>query len=614
MFFFPKAVHSYHFINLAVQNSTFNLNLKGIQLQYSGLAAITGNTFLIPASNELDFGEFDAQEPFGIYLIGSTGYEVEENIFYSNEIHKNVGIAIRNSGNYANRIKNNSFHTLEAAVIAMKDNRFDPSEGASYYEGLQFLCNEFGDDVNELNYSIALTLEGEVAMFQGVLGGNGAGNTFLPLCTPGTTDREFYVDETTPITSVVIYIPFEEDETRPDCNTQTMVVVPLVTESFDNPFHCPSNIAGDGIISEFNEKFRQNKTILNTLKAVYMGEADGGDTQYLLNLINESSISSFDLRNELLASSPDLTDRVMIEALEREPAMNPWHISQVLLANSPLPRNVINVLEHSDIDPYYQELVKDGQNGGMSNTTIKQMELAHYFGLMDGARMDYIRLAHSNDSSQAWNDSIIHYLSTNITTGNLQILLSYHLAQKQFQQSIDLLADAQSYGWSQDYTDVMQVVLDAFQDSAGADDVIRTNQTMLQAIATGDDRDAHLAQAVLEAFDRGDYELPIVLPESVPKSLKQHNKKTSKSSLASIHPNPAKHQVYLNWKLPADMNPEKVMLSVYNIQGKLVLSNTLNQQVGIQEINVSNFNTGLYLYQLRYDNILLHSDKFEVLR
>jgi hypothetical protein len=233
---------------------------------------------------------------------------------------------------------------------------------------------------------------------------------------------------------------------------------------------------------------------------------------------------------------------------------------------------------------------------------------------MDGARMDYIRLAHSNDSTQSWNDSIIHYLSTNITSGNLQILLSYHLAQKQFQQSNDLLDDAQSYGWSQDYTDVMQVLLDAFQDSAGADDVIRTNQTMLQAIATGDDRDAHLAQAVLEAFDRGEYELPIVLPESVPKSLKQQNKKTYKSFLASVHPNPAKHQVYLNWNLPQDMNYEKVFLSVYNIQGKLVLSNTLNQQVGIQEINVSNFNTGLYLYQLRYENILLHSDKFEVLR
>jgi hypothetical protein len=29
---------------------------------------------------------------------------------------------------------------------------------------------------------------------------------------------------------------------------------------------------------------------------------------------------------------------------------------------------------------------------------------------------------------------------------------------------------------------------------------------------------------------------------------------------------------------------------------------------------IVNFNTGLYLYQLRYENILLHSDKFEVLR
>jgi hypothetical protein len=607
-------VKSLGFDNISVKNSTFNLNLKGIELRYSGLAAITGNTFLVPSTNEIDFGGNPAQEPYGIYLIGSTGYEVEENIFYANEIHENVGIAIRNSGNYSNKIENNYFHTLEAAIVAMKDNRFDPAEGASNFEGLQFLCNEFGDEQNILNYSIALTDEGEVSMFQGVLGGNGAGNTFYPVCPFGTTDREFYVEETTPIISPVSYVPFAQDFTRPDCNTQTMVGVNLSDIEFEPPIHCPSNISSDGSISVFRESFKTNKSILNTLKEVYQGTADGGDTEYLLVLINESSISSFDLRNELLASSPDLTDRVMIEAIERDPAMNPWHISQVLLANSPLPQSVINVLERSDIDPYYQELVKDGQNGGMSNTTIKQMELAHFFGLMDGARLDYIRLAHSNDSTQAWNDSIIHYLSTNITTPNLQILFSFHLAQKQFQQAEDLLEDAQSYGWSQDYTDVMQVLLAALQDSIGADNVIRTNQTMLQAIASGDDRDAHLAQTVLEAFDRGNYDQPIVLPDPQPKILKQRNKKTSKSSLASVHPNPAKDQIYLNWKLPNDMNPEKVMLSVYNIQGKLVLSNTLNQQVGILEINVNNLNTGLYLYQLRYEHILLHSEKFEVLR
>jgi len=183
------------------------------------------------------------------------------------------------------------------------------------------------------------------------------------------------------------------------------------------------------------------------------------------------------------------------------------------------------------------------------------------------------------------------------------------------QQSADLLSNSSTYGWPQDDQDVMNLLLDAVQDTLGAENTIRANQTILESIAADSTRDALLAQAVLETYGLANYDHDIVFPNSQPKSLKQRNKKpVSKSILASVHPNPAKNQIYLNWKLPEGMNPEKVSLVVYNIQGRQMLSNFLNQQVGIQEINVSNFNTGLYLYQLRYEHILLHSEKFEVLR
>ena len=78
--------------------------------------------------------------------------------------------------------------------------------------------------------------------------------------------------------------------------------------------------------------------------------------------------------------------------------------------------------------------------------------------------------------------------------------------------------------------------------------------------------------------------------------------------------NPAKNTVYLNWRLPEEMNAEQVRLLVYNTQGVQLRSENLNGQVGIQEINISNWASGLYIYQLRHEEILLHSEKFEVLR
>lgn len=241
--------------------------------------------------------------------------------------------------------------------------------------------------------------------------------------------------------------------------------------------------------------------------------------------------------------------------------------------------------------------------------------MSYFKAKKEGARRDYVSLAYANDSTLVWNDSIIHYLSLDANVHELKTLLAYNLMRGHIQQSTDLLNNASTYGWSQDFQDVMNVLLDASQDSLGAENTIRANQTLLESIAADSTHDALLAQAVLETYGLATYEHDIVFPNPQPKSLKQRNKKPQfKSSLASVHPNPAKNQIYLNWKLPEGMNPEKVMLTVYNIQGKRVLTNSLNQEIGIQEINVSNYPTGIYLYQLQYEGILLHSEKFEVLR
>ena len=62
------------------------------------------------------------------------------------------------------------------------------------------------------------------------------------------------------------------------------------------------------------------------------------------------------------------------------------------------------------------------------------------------------------------------------------------------------------------------------------------------------------------------------------------------------------------------MNAENVQLLVHNAQGVQVHTERLKGQVGISEINVSNWPSGLYIYQLHHEQIKLHSEKFEVLR
>ena len=621
-------VKSFGFDDIKIANNTFIGNLGGVSLRYSGLAEVVENTFVVSDPSDLNWPEGEAADiPFGLYIGGSTGYEVKENLFYSSNIHKNVGLAIRNSGNFFNQIGfNNEFHTLEVGALAMGDNRFDPAEGALQATGLVFRCNDFGIEVGQdtyldLNYAIALTDEGEIAMHQGVISAEipGAGNRFYPECPPATTDREFYVDESTPELSYHNYIPFAQPETRPDCNTGLPYigvmasVIPFVKEE-----HCPSDLSSNGVIDNFRERYYQNKAIYNALLEVYKDTVNGGDTQFLLDLIEDEFVSSFNLRNELLLASPRVTDRVLIAAIERNPAMNPWHIAQVLLANSPLPQNVLTALSRSDFDDYYIELVEDGQNGGVSHTMIMESELAYFDGLKEAARMDFVRQAFRQDSTLALNDSIIHYLSEDVNDEQLKTLMTYHLKRGQYQQAEALLAQAPNLRWTNDYVDVISIVVEALKDTTSADAVIAANETTLLAVANEHSAEAYLAQSVLEAYDMASFSDIIVMPGSQPRSMKTKKEKESsvfkRKSLASVHPNPTRDMAYLNWKLPEGMPSHEVSISVYSMHGQPLMVDFLNAEVGIREINTANWAPGLYLLQLRHDERLIESIRFEVIR
>jgi hypothetical protein len=620
------AVKSLGFDDIKISENTFTGNLGGVSLRYSGLAEVVENTFVVSDPSDLNWPEGEAaKEPYGLYLGGSTGYEVEENLFYSSNIHKNVGLAVRNSGNHFNQIGfNNEFHTLEAGALVMGDNRYDPAEGATQATGLIFRCNDLGVQVSpgeylDLKYSIALTNEGEVSMHQGGITAEvpGAGNRFYPVCPPATTDREFYVDDSSPELSYVNYIPFAQPETRPDCNTGLPYVgVQLSVEEFDKDVHCPSELSSGGVIGDFRDRYYQNKATYATLLEVYKDTVNGGDTQFLLDLIDDEFVSSFELRNELLLASPRVTDRVLIAAIERDPEMNPWHVAQVLLANSPLPQNVLTALNRSDFDDYYKELVEDGQNGGVSNTMIMESELSYFDGLKESARMDFVRQAFRQDSTLALNDSIIHYLSDDADDEQLKTLMAYHLKRGQYQQAEALLAQAPNLRWTNDYVDVISIVVDALKDTASADVVIAANETTLLAVANEHSSEAYLAQSLLETHGLAEYDEVIVMPGLQPRSMKVEKENTAikRKALASVHPNPTKDMAYLNWRLPEGMPPHEVSMGVYSVHGQRLLVDFLNAEVGIREINTANWAPGLYLFQLRHDERLIESIRFEVIR
>lgn len=219
-------------------------------------------------------------------------------------------------------------------------------------------------------------------------------------------------------------------------------------------------------------------------------------------------------------------------------------------------------------------------------------------------------------STLALNDSIIHYLSDDADDEQLKLLMAYHLKRGQYQQAEALLAQAPNLRWTTDYVDVVSVVVDALKDTSGADGVISSNETTLFAVASEHSPEAYLAQSVLETYELAEYEEIIVMPGVQPRSMQAHedNQIKKRKALASVHPNPTKDMAYLNWRLPEGMPPHEVSMAVYSVHGQRLLVDFLNAELGIREINTANWAPGLYLFQLRHDERLIESIRFEVIR
>ena len=227
-----------------------------------------------------------------------------------------------------------------------------------------------------------------------------------------------------------------------------------------------------------------------------------------------------------------------------------------------------------------------------------------------------VQVTLSGASTHVWNDSIIHYLGSDASPHLMKTMMSYHIKRNQWQSAQDLLGEASNLRWSSDYVDLVGILIDALSDSANAYDVIANNTTQLLAIATDNSTEAFLAQSILEAYELAEFPDYIEMPTTGTTKLFKDKKNVKEpiKPIASMHPNPAKDMIYLNWRLPEGMPPQSTSVVIYNGQGVQLLTRSITSEVGIEEINTTNWPSGLYIYQLLHNHKPIHHGKFEVLR
>ena len=611
-----------------ITRSRFDRCGGGVYLSSSVFSRITENTFLVP---DIDFAQKGVPASYGTYLESSTGFELEENVYTgeNNTVHPKVGAIFRNCGPEFNEYYRNSFANFKndgansVGTLIMGDNF--GVEG-----GLKFKCNTYSADPDQLNdLDIAINGVGaRIAMNQGTNedASTLAGNTFANFTGTdcgGADERHLFVDaDAVNGLNVFTYWHHWEQpdlELRPHCVSAPIVEddpdpslnwIRGTTYQYNSNNTCLEELGRHKSYSEAIAELGDVKSDYALLKEVYGDWSDGGDTDGLKDFILDASNGSYALRNRLMLVAPKVSHELWELAFQRVPAMDPWHLAQALMANSPLELETMVLLDSSLVNPYYKQLVLDGQNGGVSMHSIYKGELSALYGRKSRAAADASALALGAESQGKIDSALMVLDGSELEDEGVfrAALLHWEGDHTGVRVVIDeqLAAEPTASFWT--IQDLAYEQLETNKDLAELDAaVVQQLQTMSQSMGAG----AAEAQAWLTVLGEP-YDEPVILPD-LSKRAKPHAPQRSAFTWAplSVFPNPSDGLLNIAYEVPPEV--QRAEVRVMDALGQLIFSDELSG-TGVVRMDVPVHATGLRIVALYFDGHLIGTEKVQMMK
>ncbi len=407
-----KATGSSTINNVSVTDASFDDNVTGIMIGAIDNAAITRSDFEVGSST---IPSSTSSNHEGIVMIDSDGFVVENNSFSESTTaaFTTRGIRVTEAGESNNEIYRNSFEQIDNGVLGEGKNR----SGDALY-GLQFLCNDF---LNIDEYDIDITsnsLFAPVIATHGVRGFQGnltlsfsfsAGNEFWHQSSPAENDIRNYGGN-------VIDYRHTGGITQP-LSISSKVVPALTSASNANP--CPAYTPNSSLVAlsaglrgELGHRYESADSSHAEILYNYNQLIDGGSTTQLLAQIQQSwSQGAWELRNDLMAESPYVSEEVLRQVAE-DNLLPHAMLLEVCLANPDATRSegFLDYLEYQVPNPlpgYMIDMIVASW-GTVTARTLLEDGLA-YFG-REKAVASNLLLAHYKADSVNRTDSIRYWL------------------------------------------------------------------------------------------------------------------------------------------------------------------------------------------------------------
>ena len=609
-------------LSLGVQNASglFNpVRVKKMHFAQNRLGIFDVGSFNGEyAENTFDLSDLDVDPDYsiGMYLWESKEFIVEENTFSATVQGNAVGIyfygqqagpkgsAPEDWTYYDERIYNNAFTNLYAGNVVDGIHRGDASTDVDY--GLQLLCGDYTGNFMD----IGLNARSLVRPNQGTPADDDddqqlAGNRYFTADCEAGADWVFddlWNDVESNTSLVVNYKRHEEpdDVVGVDCpDVADLNDLPVIGSGpFVKTTHCGSGqypIDQDGLLVR-RDAYRQAKTLLTGAINAYEGTVDLGQTMDVKVAILQESpkLSSAYLRDLLFAKHP-LSDQVLGLLIAREEPLDPWHLTQVLLQNSPLSPGIWRTMLGNELlPPFFMALVNQAQQG--AGPTVKQVleqEVAHRRAEL-AVQQRVLGTIYARDT-------------TSIPLDSLAALPLYDGDEENAVRRFEALVQLGRYSDAQDLLsatltshlgkDVLVDILDVHQTTGGDwDQLDAAKRAVLQDHAAGGRTGAAWAAGILYGIGAEVRQPPVRFPDT---NKRLSPRRTTDSPVAAsdptvvCYPNPTNASTFVTYPSYFDGST----MTILDSKGDLVRSITLGGS-GVLEMATGQLPDGLYLVNI----------------
>jgi hypothetical protein len=351
--------------------------------------------------SKFELGNFPVfGDNFGINLQRGTGFIIEENRMrqtYNYGKHFTGILAFDNTPIVMdNKIYNNAFYNMEIANMSNYTNNSNLNIGNTEYFGLQYYCN-YNENTGFGFYDFAVRGDAlgqnqGIRLYQGgnSTGGIGgaAGNIFSHRDAI-VNESDFY-QNTSEVGSVVYYqyAPAGIPDPAQECLDHSSNVTPVGTGT--NPVgNCaatfgtsPLRMLTSGELTDYEQEFESLESAKSITANNLTSLIDAGNTFQMLTAVDNSNPNAAEvLKNQLLNSSPFLSDTVLKEASNKTWVLNNFTVMQLFFANPDAARKntLIEYLSTKD-DPmasWMIEAIKENATAASARTSLESTIAAY---------------------------------------------------------------------------------------------------------------------------------------------------------------------------------------------------------------------------------------------